>query len=520
MAATLRRPTYVLGGNGQRTRGRAARTSNVRAGVAVANAVRTTLGPRGMDKMLVDAEGNVVVTNDGATILAEMDVEHPAARMLVEVTGSQAKAVGDGTTTAAVLAGRLLANAESLLENDVHPTAIVEGYAEAARLALDAVDAATLEGPTDDDLLRVAASSMTGKGTGDVTADVLAERVVRAVRAVHGEERFDRDDVHVRARAGASSAATELIEGVVVDDEPLVEGTPRTVADAAVAVVDAAVDLRTSAVDAAYAVESADQVTAALSAEDRELRGYADALVDAGASVVFCTSDVADRVADHLARAGVLAFEQVSTDDARAVARATGAAWLGTPADVEPDDLGHAERVRVDRFGDETSTVVEGGSATRAVTLLVRGGTSHVVEELERAVSDAVDATVAALDGGVVPGAGSTEVAIAHRVRDGARGVAGREQLAVEAFADAVETIPRTLAENAGTDAIDALVELRATFEREGRAGVVAGGRTGRVGDPLEHGVLDPAAVKREAVTSATEAATTILRIDDVVAAS
>jgi chaperonin GroEL (HSP60 family) len=245
------------------------------------------------------------------------------------------------------------------------------------------------------------------------------------------------------------------------------------------------------------------------------------AFADAGVSVVFCTNSVADRVAGHLADAGILAFENVSNDDAESVARATGATWLGSIADVDADDLGHAERVRVERFGDDDMTFVEGGSATRTVTLFLRGSTDHVVDELERAVDDAVDVVVAALDGGgVVPGAGSTEIAVADHVRAEAASVEGRQQLAVEAFADAVETLPRTLAENAGMDAIDALVDLRATFEREGRAGVVVDGSTGRVGDPLEHGVLDPAAVKRAAIESATEAATMILRIDDVVAAS
>jgi thermosome len=517
----MQQPLYILTEDTQRTQGRSAQDSNIRAGKAVANAVRTTLGPRGMDKMLVDASGTVVVTNDGATILGEMDIEHPAAKMIVEVAETQEEAVGDGTTTAAVLAGELLVRAEDLLDADLHPTVVVEGYDEAAGIALAAIDEVTLRETLDDDLLaRVAESSMTGKGTGDVSAETLADRVVAAVRHVTDDDDIDRESIHITTHTGASSSATRLIEGVVVDKEPLSDAMPRSVPDATVAVVDVKLDVRKGSIDTEYSITSVDQLDAALDAEETELRGYASALADAGVDVLFCTKKIDDRVASHLTRAGILAFGNVKGSDATAIARAVGARRLGAVMDIDPDDLGYADAVDIERFGGDDLVVVEGGAAAAAVTLLLRGGTEHVVDELERAVTDAVDGVVAAVEsGGVVPGAGATEVAVASRVREAASRIAGRKQLAVEAFADAMEAIPRTLAENTGMDPIDAMVDLRTHHEREGRAGVIASGRSGTVGDPVAHGILDPAAVKREAIGSAAEAATMILRIDDVIAA-
>ncbi|RAW43902.1 thermosome subunit [Halorubrum sp. 48-1-W] len=525
MSSRTYQPLYVLSEDSERTRGRAAQESNVAAGKAVAEAVRTTLGPRGMDKMLVDSTGSVVITNDGATILDEMDIDHPAAQMIVEVAESQEESVGDGTTTAAVLLGELLSRAEDLLEDDLHPTVIVEGYAEAARLAGEAIDGQLIDadagtGDVEDLLASVAESSMTGKGTGDVAARDLAALVVDAVDRTTGDDGVDRDAIHVRPRTGAASSATELVDGVVVEEEPAHEGMPDDVEDASVAVLETKLEVRQGDVDAEYSITSVDGLNAALEAEDAELRGYAETLSAAGVDVLFCRKKIDDRVAGYLADAGILAFESVGSADADDVARVTGAKRLGTLEDLEASDLGHAESIAVEPDGDDDDLVfVRGGDASRAVTLLVRGSTEHVVDELERAVNDAVDTVVAARNGGIVPGAGATEIAIAAHLRGAAASVEGRKQLAIEAFADAVDALPRTLAENAGSDPIDTLVDLRATHDRDGRAGVITDGRTARVGDPLEDGIVDPAAVKREAVDSATEAATMLLRIDDVISA-
>ncbi|MHB9288442.1 thermosome subunit alpha [Halobacteriales archaeon Cl-PHB] len=515
-------PMFVLSEDSERTRGKDAQSSNISAGKAVSESVRTTLGPRGMDKMLVSDDGDVVITNDGATILNEMDIEHPAAQMLTEVAETQEDEVGDGTTTAAVLAGQLLAKAEDLLDDDVHPTTIVEGYHEAARLAHEAVDDQTLEADVDDDQLRkVAETSMTGKGTGDVGAEGLAETVVEAVSHVRSDAGVDRDNITINTQTGASSSATELVEGVIVDEEPVNENMPSSVEDAAIGVVDADLEVRESNIDAEYSVSNVDQLNAAIEAETEELRGYAEAVANAGVDVLLVTGDVDDQVGSFLAEKGVLAFESIDDDDAKSIASATGASRVGSVDSLEADDLGSAGSVSVQKYGDDELVFIEGGAAAESVTVFARGGTEHVVDELERALKDALDVVTAAIAaGGVVPGAGASEIAIADGIRDAAASIEGRKQLAVEAFADAVDVLPRTLAENTGMDPIDALVDLRAEHESEGRAGIISEGQTGIIGDPIDYGVLDPAAVKHEAVESANEAATMIVRIDDVISSS
>ncbi len=521
MASRQQQPLFILSEGNERTKGQAAQDSNIRAGKAVANSVRTTLGPKGMDKMLVGSSGDVVITNDGATILNEMDIEHPAAQMIVEVAETQEVEVGDGTTTAAVLSGELLSEAEDLLDSDLHPTVIVEGYHEAARLAAEAIDEQVLDIDLDDDILEaVAESSMTGKGTGDVTADVLAERVVAAVRQVATDERVDRDDIRIHTQTGAASSATELVDGVVLSEEPANANMPRQLDDASVAILESKLEVRTGEADAEYSISSVEQLTAAVEAEDNELRGYAKTLSEAGVDVLFCTKKIDDRVAGYLADAGILAFSNVSSKKSKALAKATGAKHLGTLEGIEASDLGSLASLSIETYNDEDTVFVDGGAESNYVTLFVRGSTDHVIDELERALNDAIDVTIAALDkGGVVPGAGGTEVAISDYVRSRAASVEGRKQLAIEAFATAVDSLPRTLAENTGMDSIDALVDLRGTYDSEGRAGIVSTGRSGEIGDPVEAGIIDPAAVKQEAIKSATEAATMILRIDDVITA-
>jgi thermosome len=512
-------PMFILSEDSERTRGKDAQSANIEGGKAVSESVRTTLGPKGMDKMLVSDSGDVVITNDGATILGEMDIEHPAAQMIVEVAETQEDEVGDGTTTAAVLTGQLLAKAESLLDDDVHPTTIVEGYHEAAELAHEAVDELVVDETVDDDVLRgVAETSMTGKGTGDVGAEALAETIVEGIRQVENDG-VAREDITVRTQTGASSSATELVEGVISEEEPVREDMPSTVEDASIAVLDVEFDIRESNVDAEYDVGSVEQLNAAIDAEESQFAQYADALADLDVDVAFVTESVDDRAAAHLADEGVLAFESVD-DEAKAITQATGASRVGAIDDLETSDLGNADRVSVESFADDDLVFIEGGAAAESVTVFARGGTEHVTDELERALHDGLDVVTAALDaGGVVPGGGASEVAIAAHIRDHAASIEGRRQLAVEAFADATDVLPRTLAENTGMDPIDALVELRSRHDSEGRAGIISESQTGTVTDPVEAGVFDPVAVKHEAVESATEAATMIARIDDVISA-
>jgi thermosome len=470
------RPMFILSEDSERTHRQDAQSSNIAAGKAISEAVRTTLGPRGMDKMLVSDTGDVVITNDGATLLSEMDINHPAAQMIVEVAETQEEAVGDGTTTAAVLAGELLTKAETLLDDDIHPTTIVEGYHEAAQLAHEAVDEQVLAAADlDDDRLRgVATTSMTGKGTGDIGADVLADTVVKAVRQVKDKAGVARDEIAVRTQTGASSSATELVKGVISEEEPVREDMARTVADASIAVVDAEFDIRESNVDAEYDVSSVDQLNAAIDAEESQLSQYADALADLDIDVAFVTEDIEDRAAAYLAEEGILAFEDVDDDEARAIGQATGASRVGAVEDLEDGHLGTAEQVRVESYGEDDLAFVEGGAAAEAVTVFARGGTDHVTDELERALHDGLDVVTTVLSGGgVIPGGGAPETAIAAHVRDQTASIEGRRQLAVEAFADAVDILPRTLAKNAGMDPIDALVDLRSRHDGVGRSGII-----------------------------------------------
>ena len=511
-------PMIILGEDSQRVQDKDAQQYNISAARAVADSVRSTLGPKGMDKMLVSSSGDVTITNDGATILNEMDIEHPAAQMLVEVAETQEIEVGDGTTTAAVLAGELLAEAEELLDQDLHPTVIVEGYHEAAELAHEAIDDQTLDVDLDDETLEaVASSSMTGKGTGDVTVDALAAPVVSAVQQVATDSGVDREDIHIHTHPGASTSATELIEGVVIDETPLDDTAPSQLSEATTAALDTDLEFDTGEADAEYNISDVDQLNEAIAAEEEELEAYAETIADAGVELLFVTGDIDDRVASRLAAEGIVAFEDIDSSDVDAIAAATGARQLGTLEDIEDDDLGTTASLSVESYGEDTFTFVEGAD-TAHVSLFVRGSTDHVVDELERALNDALDVVIAALDaGGVVGGAGASEIAIADYVRGHAAGVEGRKQLAIEAFTTAVDELPRTLAENTGMDPIDALVDLRARHDAQGRGGLVSTGRSGKVGDPVEEDILDPAAVKHEAIDSATEAATMILRIDDVI---
>ncbi len=464
---------FIMSEDSQRTQGRDAQSSNIMAGKAVAESVRTTLGPRGMDKMLVDSSGEVVITNDGATILEEMDIEHPAAQMIVEVADSQEEEVGDGTTTAAVIAGNLLGEAEDLIEQDVHATTIVEGYHEASEIALEAIAEQVQEAEVDDDVLKqVAESSMTGKGTGGLTAESLAETVVEAVRHVESDDGVARDNITVHTQIGASSNATELVPGIIVDEDPAHDAMPSDVEDASIAVLDVELGVRTGDVDAEYAIDSIDQLNAAIDAEESEVRGYAETIAESGADVVFTSDDVDDRISSFLANEGILVLENLSNSDAGKIASATGARRVGALDDLEEDDFGAADRVGAENYGDDDLAFIEGGAAADAVTVFVRGGTEHVVDELERAIGDALDVAATALESGeVVPGAGATEIAIADQIRQEAAGIEGRKQLAVTAFADALDVVPRTLAANTGKDPIDALVDLRSAHESEGRAG-------------------------------------------------
>ncbi|MFW6449376.1 MAG: thermosome subunit alpha [Halobacteriota archaeon] len=513
-------PLIVLSEESQRTSGRDAQSMNITAGRAVAESVRTTLGPKGMDKMLVDSSGEVVITNDGVTILKEMDIDHPAATMVVEVAESQEDEVGDGTTTAVVIAGELLKRAEELIEQDIHATTLTQGFRQAAGAVESFLrEKATAVGPEDDEVLRqIAATAMTGKGA-ESAKDQLAELVVEAVQAVAEEDGINLDDVQIRTQAGGSIDDSSLIDGVIVGKSRVNENMPRWVTDANVAVLASALEFEETEVSAEVNVTDPDQLQEFIEQEKADVRAKVDALIDAGADVVFCGEAISDFAQHHLAQHDVLAVRRVSDDDLRNVARATGARIVHDIGGIEAEDLGYAGRVEEREVGDSDEIFVEDVEDGRAVALYLRGGTEHVIDEVERAIVDALGVVKVTLeDGAVLPGGGAPETALAMELRDLAESVGGREQLAVEAFADALEVIPRTLAENAGHDPIDSLVALRSAQD----AGSFADGLdaySGDVADMGEAGVYEPLRVKTQAVESATDAAVMILRIDDVIAA-
>ena len=512
-------PLIVLSEDSQRTSGKDAQSMNITAGKAVAEAVRTTLGPKGMDKMLVDDAGSVVVTNDGVTILDEMDIEHPAANMIVEVAQTQEDEVGDGTTTAVVIAGELLSKAEDLLDQDIHATILAQGYRQAAEHAKELLEENAIDVDADDDdtLEHVAATAMTGKGA-ESAKDTLAALVVQAVQSVADEEGVDTDNVKVETVVGGSIDESELVEGVIIDKSRVHDNMPHFKEDADIALLDTAIEVPETELDTEVNVTDPDQLQEFIDQEEQQLQEMVDAIADAGADVVFCQKGIDDMAQHYLAQEGILAVRRAKSSDIEALARATGGRVVSSIEDITAEDLGYAGSVTEKDLAGDEKIFVEDVEDAKAVTLILRGGTEHVVDEVERAIEDALGVVSATLeDGKVLPGGGSPETLLSLGLRDYADSVGGREQLAIEAFADAIDVIPRTLAENAGLDPIDSLVELRSEHD-SGNSTVGLNAYTGEVSDMSEEAV-EPLRVKTQAVESATEAAVMILRIDDVIAA-
>lgn len=522
MAAQLGgQPIIILKEGSERTRGRDAQGRNIMAAKVVASAVRTTLGPRGMDKMLVDGMGDVVITNDGATILKEMDIEHPAAKMIVEVAKTVDDEVGDGTTTAVVIAGELLKQAEELLDQEVHPTIIASGYKLAVEKAMEILNGAAKDiKPNDTGLLKkIAITAMTGKGA-EVAGEKLTELAVKADQSVVDEDGIvDIDNIKVEKKVGGTAEDSELIEGMLIDKERVHPNMPKKVENAKIALIDAALEIEKTEIDAKIEITSPDQIQAFMDQEEKMLRKLVDMISGVGANVVFCQKGIDDLVQHYLAKEGILAERRVKKSDIEKLAKATGAKIVTTVHEIGKDDLGKAGLVEERKVGDDDMTFVEKCKNPKAVSILLRGGTEHVVDELERGLHDALRVVGLAIeDRKVVTGGGSTETELALRLREYASTIGGREQLAIEAFANAMDIIPRTLAENAGLDPIDMLVELRSQHEKGIKsAGIMP---KGKVGDMWKMNVVEPLRVKTQAVSSAVEAATMILRIDDVIASS
>lgn len=513
-------PIFILPEDTKRTTGKDAQRNNIAAAKAVAQAVRTTLGPKGMDKMIVDSAGEIIVTNDGVTILKEMQIEHPAARMVVEVAKTQEEAVGDGTTTAVIIAGELLKKAEDLLDQNIHPTVLAKGYRlaqlEAQKILHSLAKPLTL---ADEDLLQqIAITAMTGKGA-EANKEVLAALVVKAVKRVVEQRegvRVNLDDIKVEKQIGDSSTS-ELVEGIVLDKERVHPGMPERVEKAAVALLDASLEIKNTEIDAKIQITDPAQLTSFLEQEEHTLRLMVDKIRQSGAKVVFCQKGIDDVAQHFLAKAGMYAARRVKRSDMEKLARATGAKIISNWKELAPEDLGYAGVVRQENIAHEELTFVEQCPNPKAVTILVKGGTHHVVEEVARAVTDAIgDVAASVREGKVVAGAGAIEMELAQGLRIYAAQLQGREQLAVHAFADAMEIIPRTLAENAGLDPIDVLTTLRAAHG-QGQQGQGINVFSGKTMDAWQEGVIEPLKIKTQALSSAADVAEMILRIDDVI---
>ncbi|WP_263021137.1 thermosome subunit alpha [Natronobiforma cellulositropha] len=513
-------PLIVLSEQSQRTSGKDAQSMNITAGKAVAEAVRTTLGPKGMDKMLVNTAGNVVVTNDGVTILKRMDIDHPAANMIVEVAETQEDEVGDGTTSAVVVAGELLKRSEELLDQDIHATTLAQGYRQAAEQATDVLEEIAIDVSEDDSeiLHQIAATAMTGKGA-ESAKDLLAELVVDAIQAVADEDGINTDNVQVEKAVGGAIDTSELVEGVIIDKERVSENMPFFVDDATIAVISDAFEVAETEIDAEVNVTDPDQLQEFLDQEEAQIRDMVDTLVDLDVDAVFVNGAIDDLAQHYLAEAGIFGVRRVKKSDIQRLARSTGARPVNGVYDLTEDHLGFAGSVAQKDVGGDQRVFVEDVEDAKAVTIILRGGTEHVVDEVDRAIDDSLGVVRTTIqDGKVLAGGGAPEIELALALRDFADSVGGREQLAVEAFADALEVVPRTLAENAGLDPIDSLVELRS--EHDG--GATAAGLDAYTGDVIDmeaEGVYEPLRVKSQAIESATEAAVMLLRIDDVIAA-
>ncbi len=523
---SMRQPVFILSEDSERTQGRDAQENNINAAKAVAEAVRTTLGPKGMDKMLVDNLGDVVITNDGVTILEEMDIEHPAAKMVVEVAKTQEDEVGDGTTTAVVIAGELLKQAQDLIDQDVHPTIIASGFRLAAKRCQEVLEdeiGREVEIEDEETLRKVAETAMTGKGA-ESARDTLSKLTVKAIKSiaddVDDKYQVDTDNIKVEKKVGGGVESSELIDGIIIDKEKVHPSMPSSIEEAKIALIGTPIEVEETEVDAEIQITSPDQLQDFLDEEEGMLKEKVNKIKESGANVVICQKGIDDMAQHYLAKEGILAIRRAKKSDMEKLARATGGSVVSNLNEIEDSDLGHAGLVEEKRISGDNMLFVTECENPKAVSALIRGGTEHVVDEVERAFQDALRVVgVAIEDGKVVAGGAAPEVELAQELRDYAASVGGREQLAVEAFANALEVVPRTLAENAGLDPIDTLVDLRSMHE----SGDLSAGldvMDGEVIDMWEARVVEPQRVKTQAVDSAAEAAVMILRIDDVISGS
>jgi thermosome len=512
-------PIIILKENVERNTGKEAQRSNIMAAKAIAGAVRTTLGPRGMDKMLVGSTGDIVITNDGATILEEISVQHPGAKMVIEVAKTQDDEVGDGTTTAVVIAGSLMEQAESLLDQGIHPTVIAEGYRLGMQKALEITESLSSKVDPKDrkTLVKIADTAITGKSIESVKGKldgIIVDAVMAIAEKVNGKYLADEDDVMIKKQKGRSMDDAELVRGVILDKKRVSEDMPKKVTSAKVALIAMPMEITKTQVKAKIKITTADQIAAFSEQEHAKLKKLADAIVNTGANVLFCQKGIADSVQFFLAKNGIYAVEDVPEKDLKYAARALHANIVNKPEDLTVKDLGHAEAVEEDN--DLDITRISGCKNPKTITILLRGTSDYLLDELERAVVDGTRVVMDAIeDGTYVVGGGAVETELLMKIRDYAETVGGRVQLAIEGYAKAYETIPRTLAENSGYNSIDKLVALK-NAHAKGKKNAGLNVYNGEIIDMFEEGVLEPLRSKRQSIQSASETAIMLIRVDDM----
>src|SRR3990170_4466046 len=516
-------PVLILKEGTTRSRGKEAQRNNIMAARLIGEVLKTTLGPRGMDKMLVDSLGDITITNDGAAILNEMDVEHPAAKMMVEIAKTQDDMVGDGTTTTVILAGELLKKAEDLLDQNIHPTILVSGYRKAAQKAIETINKTSVPVDIEDrkTLLKVALTSMSSKGVG-AAREHLAEIAIDAVKQI-AEQRGDKkiadiDNIQLVKKTGKSLLETQLISGIIIDKEVVHPGMPKKKENAKIALLDSALEIEKTEMSAEIRIRDPSQMKAFLDQETNMMKEMADKIKASRADVVFCQKGIDDMVQHFLAKEGIIAARRVKESDMEKLARATGGTIISDLDDLKAKDLGNAGLVEERKIGDDKMIFVEKCKDPHSVAILIRAGLERMVDEAERAMTDALSVVSDVIENNkIVAGGGAVEIEVAKELRRYANKVGGREQLAIEAFAGAMEIIPKALTENAGFNPIDVLADLRSAHDKETGKYKGINVFTGKVENSIDNGVIEPIVVKIQAIKSATESASMILRVDDVI---
>jgi thermosome len=524
MAQLGGQPVLILKEGTERTRGKDAQSNNIQAAIVIAEAVRTSLGPKGMDKMLVDSFGDVTITNDGATILKEIDVQHPAAKMMVEVAKTQDQETGDGTTTSVILAGELLKRSQKLLDQKIHPTVISEGFRKAADKGLEILDSIAEKATKDDraKLLEVAKTSMSSKlvsESREMLAEICVEAILSVAEQVNGEWKADLDKVQIQKKEGESIDDTTLIKGIILDKEVVNPGMPKNVKDAKIILLQSAIEIEKTEFDSKLQITSPEQIQAYLDKEEQMLRDMVQKIIDTGANVVICQKGIDDMAQHFLSKAGIMAVRRVKKSDLEKLSKATGGMIFTSFGDLRKDKLGFAGLVEERKVMKDSWIFVEECKDPKSVVVLIRGGTELIVDEADRAIHDALSVVKDVVeDESIVGGGGAPEVETAIQLRKFAASLGGREQLAVEVFADSLDIIPKTLAENGGLDQIDILVKLRAAHQAGNKFAGINLDKGKVQNDMMKLKVIEPTIVKKQAIKSAYECASMILRIDDVIA--